>query len=188
MFAYVTCMTDSLTQLELTVTKLRAILALSPDQVDSISSPLARMRELEQENEILLQELEDLRSQLAKKDLQPRLCLRDADTYISAPDDYPFDREANHRGTVDTGDIYVSRCSPCTTYNPSSVALHRHLFLTTTLHWHFDHSPFRLSPVNPPRPDLECRLPRHTHDSWVATTRMMCQHYHSRRHPERWAQ
>ena len=45
-------------QLEQTVTKLQSVLALSPDQVAAIPPPLMRIRELEQENELLHREVD----------------------------------------------------------------------------------------------------------------------------------
>ncbi|KAH9846072.1 hypothetical protein C2E23DRAFT_693061, partial [Lenzites betulinus] len=48
-------------QLEQTVTKLQSVLALSPDQVAAIPPPLVRIRELEQDNEMLQREVQELR-------------------------------------------------------------------------------------------------------------------------------
>ncbi|KAF8624734.1 hypothetical protein AX17_007065 [Amanita inopinata Kibby_2008] len=53
-------------QLEQTVTKLQTALGLSPDQVAVLPSPLAKIRELEQENVRLQKENEELRRMLTE--------------------------------------------------------------------------------------------------------------------------
>ncbi|PFH47599.1 hypothetical protein AMATHDRAFT_77129 [Amanita thiersii Skay4041] len=53
-------------QLEQTVTKLQTALGLSPDQVAVLPSPLAKIRELEQDNGRLQKENEELRRMLAE--------------------------------------------------------------------------------------------------------------------------
>ncbi|KAF8727149.1 hypothetical protein AX14_004738 [Amanita brunnescens Koide BX004] len=53
-------------QLEQTVTKLQTALGLTPDQVAVLPSPLAKIRELEQENARLQKENEELRRMLAE--------------------------------------------------------------------------------------------------------------------------
>ncbi|KAF8622396.1 hypothetical protein AX15_007048 [Amanita polypyramis BW_CC] len=53
-------------QLEQTVTKLQTALGLSPDQVAVLPSPLAKIRELEQENARIHKENEDLRRMLTE--------------------------------------------------------------------------------------------------------------------------
>ncbi|KAI1792462.1 hypothetical protein LXA43DRAFT_1006699 [Ganoderma leucocontextum] len=94
-------------QLEQTVTKLQSVLALSPDQVAAIPPPLMRIRELEQENELLHREVEELRRQLEMKNTQLRTDFR-RDTYTPLPDDRHFDRESKRRRTADVGGVYVT--------------------------------------------------------------------------------
>ncbi|KIL66655.1 hypothetical protein M378DRAFT_185949 [Amanita muscaria Koide BX008] len=53
-------------QLEQTVTKLQTALGLTPDQVAVLPSPLAKIRDLEQENARLQKENEDLRRMVAE--------------------------------------------------------------------------------------------------------------------------
>ncbi|RPD61584.1 hypothetical protein L227DRAFT_54106 [Lentinus tigrinus ALCF2SS1-6] len=91
-------------QLEQTVTKLQSVLALSPDQVAAIPPPLMRIRELEQENELLHREVEELRRQLEMKNAQLRPDFR-RDNYTPLPDDRHFDRENKRRRTTDASDL-----------------------------------------------------------------------------------
>ncbi|KAI0767358.1 hypothetical protein C8Q74DRAFT_1203840 [Fomes fomentarius] len=92
-------------QLEQTVTKLQSVLALSPDQVAAIPPPLMRIRELEQENELLHREVEELRRQLEMKNAQLRPEYR-RDTYTPLPsDDRHFDRDAKRRRTTDASGV-----------------------------------------------------------------------------------
>ena len=65
-------------QLETTVTKLQVALALSPEQVAALPAPVIRIRELEEENEILHRELDELRRQLEDRNarLRPDLARR----------------------------------------------------------------------------------------------------------------
>ncbi|KAF5351460.1 hypothetical protein D9757_012053 [Collybiopsis confluens] len=53
-------------QLEQTVTKLQTAMGVTPDQVAALPPPLAKIRELEQENARLAKENEDLRRLLAE--------------------------------------------------------------------------------------------------------------------------
>ncbi|KAI0705440.1 hypothetical protein C8Q76DRAFT_750933 [Earliella scabrosa] len=95
-------------QLEQTVTKLQSVLALSPDQVAAIPPPLMRIRELEQENELLHREVEELRRQLEIKNAQLRPEFR-RDTYTPLPtDDRVFDREPKRRRTADANGVYMT--------------------------------------------------------------------------------
>ena len=100
-----------LVKLEQTVTKLQSVLALSPDQVAAIPPPLMRIRELEQENELLHREVEELRRQLEIKNAQLRPEFR-RDTYTPLPtDDRVFDREPKRRRTADANGVYMV-CMP----------------------------------------------------------------------------
>lgn len=159
-------------QLEQTVTKLQSVLALSPDQVAAIPPPLMRIRELEQENELLHREVEELRRQLEMKNSQLRPDFR-RDAYTPLPDDRHFDRESKRRRTADVGGVYVVRCSARTGSRPSHAALHRHPPPTTIPH--LRPYPFHPSPANTPR---KAHTPLHTrrtrHDHWAATTRTAC--------------
>ncbi|KAI0657574.1 hypothetical protein C8Q70DRAFT_919208 [Cubamyces menziesii] len=98
-------------QLEQTVTKLQSVLALSPDQVAAIPPPLLRIRELEQENDMLHREVEELRRQLEIKNAQlrgPDLGLR-REPFGTALDDHRSDREPKRRRTSDANGLYVVR-------------------------------------------------------------------------------
>ncbi|KAK7442046.1 hypothetical protein VKT23_016322 [Stygiomarasmius scandens] len=53
-------------QLEQTVTKLQTALGFSPEQVSALPPPLAKIRELEQENSRLIKENDELRRLLAE--------------------------------------------------------------------------------------------------------------------------
>ncbi|KAH9929098.1 uncharacterized protein BXZ73DRAFT_102252 [Epithele typhae] len=115
-------------QLEQTVTKLQSVLALSPEQVAAIPPPLIRIRELEQENELLRREVDELRRQLDVKGgpagaLRNGAAAQDAfrrDAYTPAlPDDRHFDGVGvgvKRRRTADT--IYTSSAHNGTTHSP----------------------------------------------------------------------
>ncbi len=80
---------------------------MSPDQVAAIPPPLMRIRELEQENELLHREVEELRRQLEMKNAQLRPDFR-RDTYTPLPDDRHFDRETKRRRTTtDASGVYM---------------------------------------------------------------------------------
>ncbi|KZT64467.1 hypothetical protein DAEQUDRAFT_769698 [Daedalea quercina L-15889] len=76
-------------QLETTVTKLQVALALSPEQVAALPAPVIRIRELEDENEILHREVDELRRQLEDRNarLRPDLGRRHGNISTS-----PYDR------------------------------------------------------------------------------------------------
>ncbi|KAI0697636.1 hypothetical protein C8T65DRAFT_661880 [Cerioporus squamosus] len=88
---------------------------MSPDQVAAIPPPLMRIRELEQENELLHREVEELRRQLEMKNGQLRPDFR-RDTYTPLPDDRHFDRETKRRRTTDASGVYMT--SPPHTHSP----------------------------------------------------------------------
>lgn len=179
----VTYGTCYLIQLEQTVTKLQSVLALSPDQVAAIPPPLIRIRELEQENELLHREVEELRRQLEMKNSQLRPDFR-RDNYTPLPDDRHFDRESKRRRTADVGGVYVVRCSAHTGCRPSHAALHRHPPLTPTLHLH--PFPSHLSPASTPRKARTLPHTRRTRrDRWATTTRMVCRDIPCRRRLQR---
>ncbi|PCH37458.1 hypothetical protein WOLCODRAFT_29119 [Wolfiporia cocos MD-104 SS10] len=86
-------------QLEQTVTKLQTVLALSPDQVAALPPPLVRIRELEEENELLHREIDGLRRQLEMRNarLRPDIARR---SDMLMPSD--IGREARRRRLNDT--------------------------------------------------------------------------------------
>ncbi|KAI0357639.1 hypothetical protein OH77DRAFT_1494573 [Trametes cingulata] len=92
-------------QLEQTVTKLQSVLALTPDQVAAIPPPLIRIRELEQENEMLHREVQELRRQLEMKSAQLRPEMRRES--FPAMEDHRADREPKRRRTSDANGLYV---------------------------------------------------------------------------------
>ena len=55
------------------MTKLQYALSLSPDQVSSLPPPIVRIRELEEENQQLLQQIEDLRKELDDRNVRLRV-------------------------------------------------------------------------------------------------------------------
>lgn len=161
--------------------KLQSILDLSSEQMDKIPSPFVRVRELEQENELLLREVVDLRRQLAAKNPHPYPDLRDTCTLL--PGGARSDREASHCRTGNTDGVYIVRCSTYTTCHFLSAPLRRHLPPKTTLH--LDQSPFHSSPASS-HTAFEPRPTRHTrHGCRVVPTRMARQNPPSRRKPER---
>ncbi|KAH9829217.1 uncharacterized protein C8Q71DRAFT_791107 [Rhodofomes roseus] len=76
-------------QLETTVTKLQVALALSPEQVAALPAPVIRIRELEEENELLHRELGELRRQLEDRNARLRPDLGRRHGTISTS---PYDR------------------------------------------------------------------------------------------------
>ncbi|KAI1783631.1 hypothetical protein LXA43DRAFT_851647, partial [Ganoderma leucocontextum] len=92
--------------LEETVAKLQSVLALSPDQVTAIPPPLTRMKELEQKNQLLRQEVDVLRRQLEAKRTQLPVRL-DTNAYAPLLDHRHFNDEALRRRTADTNALYV---------------------------------------------------------------------------------
>ncbi|KAH9903333.1 hypothetical protein C8Q73DRAFT_785926 [Cubamyces lactineus] len=95
-----------------------SVLALSPDQVAAIPPPLLRIRELEQENDMLHREVEELRRQLEIKNAQlrgggggPDLGLR-REPFGAALDDHRSDREPKRRRTSDASGLYVTHSPP----------------------------------------------------------------------------
>ncbi|KAF9806051.1 hypothetical protein IEO21_08822 [Rhodonia placenta] len=99
-------------QLESTVTKLQSVLALSPDQVAALPPPLIRIRELEEENDLLHRQLDDLRRQLDLRSARLRPDL------ARAPDD---DRDARRRRMTDSA-VYVVSAPACA---PRMLTAHR---------------------------------------------------------------
>jgi len=106
-------------QLEQTVTKLQTVLALSPDQVAALPPPVIRIRELEQENEVLHREIDELRQQLEQRNaqLRPDLGRRD---WID-DDSRRVERDIRRRRTVDTGDIYLQHPVDARSRSPPSL-------------------------------------------------------------------
>ncbi|KAH9934201.1 uncharacterized protein B0H18DRAFT_979955 [Fomitopsis serialis] len=108
-------------QLETTVTKLQVALALSPEQVAALPAPVIRIRELEEENEVLHREVDELRRQIEDRNsrLRPDLGRRHGTIATS-----PYDR----------GD-YESRRRRLTesqVYLPSSAIAHPFVDLSQT--------------------------------------------------------
>ncbi|KAI0922646.1 hypothetical protein AcW1_002764 [Taiwanofungus camphoratus] len=96
-------------QLEQTVTKLQTVLALSPDQVAALPPPLVRIRELEQENEVLHREIEDLRRQLEQRNANLRPDISRRSDIPTPSDDRRCDREAKRRRTAEANNnIYIT--------------------------------------------------------------------------------
>lgn len=128
-----------------------------------------RIRELEQENELLHREVEELRRQLEMKNSQLRPDFR-RESYTPLPDDRHFDRESKRRRTADVGGVYMVRCSARSGCRPSQLAPHRPPPPIPTLHHHPS-----LSHLSPASTLHKARTPpriRHTHhDRWATTTR-----------------
>ncbi|KAI0634334.1 hypothetical protein C8Q77DRAFT_1055676 [Trametes polyzona] len=109
-------------QLEQTVTKLQSVLALSPDQVAAIPPPLVRIRELEQENEMLHREVQELRRQL---DMRSAPSLRPdmrRDSFATLEDHRNADRETKRRRTSDASGLYNVVSSPIRVARKGDVA------------------------------------------------------------------
>ncbi|CCM06497.1 uncharacterized protein FIBRA_08767 [Fibroporia radiculosa] len=96
-------------QLEQTVTKLQTVLALSPDQVATLPPPLVRIRELEEENEILHREIDDLRRQLEQRNARLRPDITRRTDLLTLADD--GDRDGRRRRLADST-LYMVRTLP----------------------------------------------------------------------------
>ena len=94
----------------MTVIQLRSSLAHSEDQVESIPPLLVQVRELKQENEVLLQQVEELKRQLEVKNTRPQ---SDGwrDTQPPLCNDQHFGGESDRLGIADVGSICVV-CNP----------------------------------------------------------------------------
>ncbi|KZT00717.1 uncharacterized protein LAESUDRAFT_665585 [Laetiporus sulphureus 93-53] len=93
-------------QLEQTVTKLQTVLALSPDQVAALPPPLVRIRELEEENELLHREIDELRRQLELRNARLRPDITHRNAMVMQTDDARSDRDARRRRMTDSN-IYM---------------------------------------------------------------------------------
>lgn len=121
-------------QLEQTVTKLQTVLALSPDQVAALPPPLVRIRELEQENEVLHREIEDLRRQLEQRNANLRPDISRRSDIPTPSDDRRCDREAKRRRTAEANNnIYIVRPSYLTRQCSSDYRLDVRLRLQVSL-------------------------------------------------------
>jgi hypothetical protein len=87
-------------QLEQTVTKLQMALGFTPEQVAALPSPLARIRELEQENTHLLRENDDLHRMLADSGGRSLpLEIHHRNSFMSFNDPHP----SSHTGSSHSG-------------------------------------------------------------------------------------
>ena len=74
------------------MTKLQYALSLSPDQVAALPPPIIRIRELEEENQQLVRQIEELREQLENRNTR----LRTGPTHRSAVLPTFDDRGSDH--------------------------------------------------------------------------------------------
>ena len=74
------------------MTKLQYALSLSPDQVAALPPPIIRIRELEEENQQLVRQIEELRQQLEDRNVR----LRGTTTHRSAVLPTFDDRGSDH--------------------------------------------------------------------------------------------
>lgn len=88
------------------MTKLQSVLALTPDEVAAIPSPLVRIRALEQESEILPSDVQKLRRQLDMRStpLRPDL---PSDSFETTEKHRSADRGTKRRRTSDASALYV---------------------------------------------------------------------------------
>ena len=111
-------------KLEQTVRKLQSVLEVSPEQVEEIPSPISRMHELEQENELLNGEVVELRRQLELKNSPVQQDASRQDTPL--PDDEQSSQELQPSTTGDADDVHVVRYS-----TPPTLAVFPHMSLMT---------------------------------------------------------
>ncbi|KAJ7856567.1 hypothetical protein B0H13DRAFT_1177948 [Mycena leptocephala] len=94
-------------QLEQTVTKLQTALGFTPEQVAALPPPLAKIRELEQENARLLKENDELHRMLSDSSGRPLpLEIGRRNSLTSFNDSRPCDRDYKRRKMED--DPYIS--------------------------------------------------------------------------------
>ncbi|KAF7343349.1 BZIP domain-containing protein [Mycena venus] len=93
-------------QLEQTVTKLQTALGFTPEQVAALPPPLAKIRELEQENARLLKENDDLHRMLADGGRPLPLEVGRRNSLTSFNDSRPCDRDYKRRKMED--EPYIS--------------------------------------------------------------------------------
>ncbi|KAJ7704501.1 hypothetical protein B0H17DRAFT_1039833 [Mycena rosella] len=96
-------------QLEQTVTKLQTALGFTPEQVAALPPPLAKIRELEQENARLLKENDELHRMLADSGGRPLpLEVGRRNSLTSFNEARPCDRDYKRRKMVDPlDDVYI---------------------------------------------------------------------------------
>lgn len=100
-------------QLEASVTKLQTELGLSPEDVNALPPPLARIRELEQENARLLKENEELRRMVSGDSGRP-LQLPELSRRGPMPGPGDMGRDLKRRKiSGDLEDLYMVRPFSC---------------------------------------------------------------------------
>ncbi|KAJ6565460.1 hypothetical protein DFH09DRAFT_1157406 [Mycena vulgaris] len=95
-------------QLEQTVTKLQTALGFTPEQVAALPPPLAKIRELEQENARLLKENDELHRMLSEsggRTLPLEVGRRNSLTSFN--DSHPCDRDYKRRKMNSLDDVYI---------------------------------------------------------------------------------
>ncbi|KAJ7291443.1 hypothetical protein C8J57DRAFT_1272990 [Mycena rebaudengoi] len=96
-------------QLEQTVTKLQTALGFTPEQVAALPPPLAKIRELEQENARLLKENDDLHRMLTESGSRPLpLDLSRRNSLTSFNEGRACDRDYKRRKMDSIDDVYIS--------------------------------------------------------------------------------
>ena len=96
--------------------KLQSVMALTPDEVDAIPSPVARLHDLEEENELLHEEVAELKRQLQMKTSEVRPDSPQA-SCTPPPDDDPSDDPPKMSIHTDVNDVFVVMCSISLTLN-----------------------------------------------------------------------
>ncbi|KAJ7130360.1 hypothetical protein C8R44DRAFT_775428 [Mycena epipterygia] len=95
-------------QLEQTVTKLQTALGFTPEQVAALPPPLAKIRELEQENARLLKENDELHRMLSESGARPLpLEVGRRNSLTSFNDSRPCDRDYKRRKMDSLDDVYI---------------------------------------------------------------------------------
>lgn len=89
------------------MTKLQHVLSLSPEQVAALPAPVMRIRELEQENELLHRELQEVRRQLELRTAQLRPDIFRRNEGVASSDDRRFDRDLKRRRMTDPSGLYM---------------------------------------------------------------------------------
>ncbi|KAJ7151354.1 hypothetical protein C8R43DRAFT_1004907 [Mycena crocata] len=105
-------------QLEQTVTKLQTALGFTPEQVAALPPPLAKIRELEQENARLLKENDELHRMLSDSGGRPLpLDIGRRNSLTSFNDSRPCDRDYKRRKMDSLDDVYPGISPPGSSHN-----------------------------------------------------------------------
>lgn len=89
------------------MTELQQLISLAPGQVVRLPPDTTRIRELEEENQKLLQRIEELDTQLEDKNAQLRVATAHRSTVLQAFDDRPSDYDMGKHRYILVGSVNI---------------------------------------------------------------------------------